>query len=264
MVTQQHTRSVSRRAALAGLGMSGITLALATTARPTAAQEGAGNLAGHPIVGTWAVMAPDGVIPQIHGPDGSVVVAYPPNFVDPMLGLTFHGPGLGRWEADDERNCHFAAIQALSDANGAFIGTLLFEAGIEVSADGQTWVGGGSTPLRIIVRDAANNVTFDQVLSGGPPVTATRIGATVESVILPVATTCGRHAGVMTRCTTDQAERTTRMSTQRSAASISRRTALAGLGMSGIALAAGGHTASAAQNASLTAAASYAFRHDLA
>jgi hypothetical protein len=133
-------------------------------------------------------MTPEGVVPQFHGPDGSVVVAWPVNYVDPALGLTFRGPGLGQWEADGERSAHFAAIHALSDASGACIGTWHFEASLEVSADGQTWAGSGSTPLRIIVRDAANNVTFDQVLSGGPPVTATRIGATVESVVLPVAT----------------------------------------------------------------------------
>ena len=189
-MTTSHTgRPVSRRTALAGLGAGALGLTLAAAGRTASAQEGAGDLAGHPLVGTWAVMAPDGVIPQIHGPDGSLVVAYPPNYVDPALGLTFHGPALGRWEADGERSGRFATIQALSDAGGAYIGTLLFEAGIEVSADGQTWVGGGSTPLRIVVRDAANNVTVDQVLPpGGPPVTATRVGATVESVVLPVAT----------------------------------------------------------------------------
>ncbi len=187
-MTTRSNNSVSRRTALTGLGVGGIGLALAATARPATAQEGAGDLAGHPLVGTWAVMAPDGVIPQTHGPDGSVVVSSPPSYVDPMLGLTFRSSALGRWEADGERSGHFAVIEALSDASGAYIGTLLFEAGIEVSADGQTWVGGGSTPLRVIVRDVANNVTFDQVLSGGPPVTATRIGATVESVVLPVAT----------------------------------------------------------------------------
>jgi len=188
MTTPRVSATVTRRAALAGIGAGGLGLAVAAGGHPAAAQEGAGDLAGHPLVGTWAVMTPGGVVPQIHGPDGSVVVAYPPNYVDPMLGLTFQGPALGRWEVDGERGGRFAAIQALSDASGAYIGTLLFEAGIEVSADGQTWVGVESTPLRIIVRDAANNVIVDQVVSGGPPVTATRVGATAESVVLPVAT----------------------------------------------------------------------------
>jgi hypothetical protein len=189
MSTSRTTDSISRRAALAGLGATGLSLALATTTRLASAQEATPDaMAGHPMIGTWAVMAPDGVIPQIHGPDGTVVVAFPPSYVDPTLGLTFRSPALGRWEADGERSGHFAVIEARSDPSGTFIGTLLFEGGIEVSADGQTWVGGGNTPLRIIVRDAANNVTSDQVLSGGPPVTATRIGATVDSVVLPVAT----------------------------------------------------------------------------
>jgi hypothetical protein len=43
---------------------------------------------------------------------------------------------------------------------------LVFEAGIGVSADGQSWAGGGGTPLRIGVRDAANNVTFDSSIVG--------------------------------------------------------------------------------------------------
>jgi hypothetical protein len=189
MTTSQSKATVSRRTAFTGLGVTGLGVALAATTHYASAQEATpAAMAGHPLVGTWAVMAPDGVIPQIHGPDGSVVVSSPLSYVDPMLGLTFRSPALGRWEADGERSGHFAVLEALSDPSGAFIGTLLFEGGIEVSADGQTWVGGGSTPLRVIVRDAANNVTFDQVLSGGPPVTATRIGATVESVVLPVAT----------------------------------------------------------------------------
>jgi hypothetical protein len=40
----------------------------------------------------------------------------------------------------------------------------------------------------VIVRDAANTVFVDQVIPIDPPVTATRIGATIESVVLPVAT----------------------------------------------------------------------------
>jgi len=184
MGTVRSDPTVTRRTALAGIGAGGLALA----ARGASAQDASPDLSGHPLVGTWAVLTLEGVIPQCHGPDGSVVVAYPPNYVDPTLGVRFRGSGLGRWEADGERSTHFVSIQAISDANGAYIGTLVFEAGMEVSADGQTWAGGGSTPLRIVVRDAANNVIVDQVLSGGgPPVTATRIGATADSIVLPVA-----------------------------------------------------------------------------
>jgi hypothetical protein len=187
MTTQRTTDAVSRRTALAGLGASGLGLALATTVRQaSAAQEGAGDLASHPMVGTWAAMTPGGVVPQIHGADGSFIAAFPPNYVDPQIGLTFQGSGLGRWDPDGERRATFTFLQALSDADGTYRGTVQVAAAIEVSDDGQTWTGVGEG--RVIVRDAANKVIVDQALAGGPPVTGIRIGATAESVVLPVAT----------------------------------------------------------------------------
>jgi hypothetical protein len=163
-------------------------IAVAAPTRQASAQDAAGDLASHPMVGTWAAMTPGGVVPQIHGADGSFIAAFPSNYVDPQLGLTFQGPALGRWEPNGERSARFTFLTALSDASGAYIGTSQVAAGIEVSEDGQTWTGGGNTPLRIVVRDAANNITVDQVVSGGPPVTGVRIGATAESLVLPVAT----------------------------------------------------------------------------
>ncbi len=173
-----------RRRTVLGSALAGAA-AVTAVARPAAAQEGAGDLAGHPLVGTWAVMTPGGVVPQIHAPDGSVVVAFPPNYVDPALGLTFQGTALGRWEADGDRIGRFTALQALSDAGGAYVGTFLLAAAVEVSDDGQTWSGAGLEG-RIVVRDAANNVLLDEALPDDLVVTATRMGATAESVILPV------------------------------------------------------------------------------
>ena len=176
------TTRTSRRTALAALGASGLGLAARSS---TYAQEEGSDLANHPLVGTWAVMTPGGVVPQIHGPDGLIISAFAPNYVDPTLGLTFQGPALGRWESTGERSGHFTVIQALSDADGTYLGTFQFEAHPEASADGQSFI--NSTPQRVIVRDAANHVTFAQVLPSDPPVTATRVGATMESVALPVA-----------------------------------------------------------------------------
>src|SRR5215212_9059773 len=65
-------------------------------------------------------------------------------------------------------------------AAGAFVGTFQLAADIEASADGQTW--SGTNTAHAIVRDAGNAVIFDEVLSFDSPVTATRIGATIESV----------------------------------------------------------------------------------
>ena len=161
-------------------------MALTATGRRAAAQAGTGDLAGHPLVGTWTVMTPGGVVPQIHGADGSLIAAFLPNYVDPARGLTFQGPALGRWEADGERTGHFTFFQALSDANGTYIRTFQLADELEVSEDGQRW--SGSTSAHIVVRDAANNVLVDQEIPFDSPVTASRIGATLESVVLPVAT----------------------------------------------------------------------------
>ena len=186
MTTSNTAPSISRRAALAGLGVGSLGLALAATTRQASAQDTTAEaMAGHPLVGTWVVMVPGAVIPQIFGPDGSVVTAFPPNSVDPALGLAFHGAALGRWEATGDRSGHFTVIQARSDADGVYVGTFQYEANPEVSADGRSLV--NTKPQRVIVRDAANNVTLDQVFSG-PPVTATRVGATMDSVDLPPAT----------------------------------------------------------------------------
>jgi hypothetical protein len=175
-----------RRRTVLGSALAAVPVAAAAVARPAAAQEAtpAGDLAGHPLVGTWAVMSPGGVVPQTHGPDGSVVAAFPPNYLDPALGLTFQGTALGRWEADGERGARFTALQALSGPDGTYVGTFLLAAGMEVGEDGQSWSGSGET--RIVVRDAANTVVVDEVLPVEPVVTATRVGATAESVVLPV------------------------------------------------------------------------------
>lgn len=182
MAPRRPDPTVSRRTALAGLGAGGLGLALA--ARGTAAQEGAGDPA-HPLVGTWAVVTTGGVVPQIHGADGSVIAAFPPNYVDPVLGLTFQGPGLGRWEPGDERSGPFTFFQALSDASGAHAGSFQLADTLTVSEDGQSW--SGSDTARIIVRDAANVVLSDETIPFGPPVTAFRIDVDLDALVLPVA-----------------------------------------------------------------------------
>jgi hypothetical protein len=75
MTTRHTIRSVSRRTALAGLGAGGLDLAIAASG--ATAQEGTGDLASHPMVDTWAAVTPGGVVPQIHGIDGSFIAAFP-------------------------------------------------------------------------------------------------------------------------------------------------------------------------------------------
>ena len=176
-----------RRRSVLVSGLTGAFASAFAVGRTTMAQEATpAALAEHPLVGTWAVGTTGGVVPQTHGPDGSFIAAFPPNYVDPALGLTFQGPGLGRWESTGARSGRFTFLQTLSDGAGTYIGTFQLAADIETSEDGQTW--SGTNEARIIVRDASNVVTFDQVVTFDTPVTATRIGATIESVVLPPVT----------------------------------------------------------------------------
>lgn len=175
---------LSRRAALGGAGAA-VTVGFGQVNRALAWDEG-GAMANHPLLGAWAVLTPDAVIPQIHGADGSFIAAFPANYVDPMLGLTFQGSGLGRWEPTGARSGRFTLLQPLSDADGSSLGTWQLAGEFEASEDGQTWV--STATSHIIVRDATNAIVFDEVAPNDPPVRATRIGATIESVALPVAT----------------------------------------------------------------------------
>jgi hypothetical protein len=177
---------LSRRSALGHVAAVGAALGLGSRVGRVAAQDATpSSLAAHPLTGTWLTVNPGGVTPSIYGPDGSVVVAFPPNYVDPTLGLTFQGPALGRWEADGERRGHFMVIQALSDAAGAYAGSFQFEGHPTVSEDGHTFSDGERQ--RVIVRDASNSVVFDQVNPVNPPISAIRLDTTMESVVLPVA-----------------------------------------------------------------------------
>jgi hypothetical protein len=68
--TSHSNDTVSRRAALAGLGAGGLGLALAASGRSAAAQDAAAEMASHPIVGAWNAMTPGGPAPGIFFPNG--------------------------------------------------------------------------------------------------------------------------------------------------------------------------------------------------
>jgi hypothetical protein len=95
----------------------------------------------------------------------------------------FHSGWVGSWEPTGERSIQFTAVQVLSDANGAYLGTATVHGHPMVSEDGQTFVDADPAST-ITIRDPAGNVVT--VLSGGAPVTATRIG--VASDGFPPAT----------------------------------------------------------------------------
>jgi hypothetical protein len=184
MSTSRIATSLSRRTALAGLGAGGIGVALAAPGRIAAAQDASADLAGHPLTGTWLAMAnpaatdaPQFPAPSLFAADGTVLLVFPATQVGPQ-GVVFNAPVMGVWEADGERRGHFTAVQLLSDANGASLGSITIDGYPEVSEDGQTFIDDGSKVM-ITIRDASGAIV-DQILpTGAPagrPVTAVRMG----------------------------------------------------------------------------------------
>ena len=175
MTTSRTDRSVSRRTALAGLGAGGLGLALATTARPAAAQEQA-SLATHPLVGTW--LDAGGANLSRFGADGAVGVAWATNFADGSGNVLFQSPGLGVWEPVDDRSARFTAIAIYSDAAGTLIGTSTLDGYLTVSEDGQTFVDDWTHGTKFTDRDAHFNVIGEFTGDANtPPVRGLRIAA---------------------------------------------------------------------------------------
>ena len=171
MTTSRSATFVSRRTALAGLGASGLGLALAATARSTAAQDVATDLASQPNVGVWMIDSPIGRAVAVYSADGSVVAALPASQAG-LFGVTLSSAQVGTWEAVGERDTHLTVVQLLSDEAGNYAGSVTVDAYQQVSEDGQTWVSGEGTTITI--RDAAHAVV--EVLTSFPPATAIRMG----------------------------------------------------------------------------------------
>jgi hypothetical protein len=167
--------SISRRAAIAGLGAGGLGIALATTVRQASAQDAA-DMATHPIVGTWLVAPrdPSGSHDTIiFGADGSVIQGWAASAAGPQ-GATLSGSGLGVWEPTGPRSIAFTAVTVNSDATGANLGTFTLDGHLEVGEDGQTWVDSGELSV-ITLRDTAGAVVQEIPTAGAPPVTAVRM-----------------------------------------------------------------------------------------
>ncbi len=182
----QSSSSLSRRAALGGVGAAAAALGLGQLDRATAQEATPTALSGHPLAGTWLAMTAGGLSPSIFAPDGSVVLEWAVSYVDPAfpdLDVVFNTPGIGTWEPLDERKGHFSVVAVLSDAKGTYLGTATVEGHPLVSPDGQTF-SDLEPETRVTLRDAANQILSDQ--SGIiPGVTATRMRP--NSVTFPAA-----------------------------------------------------------------------------
>jgi hypothetical protein len=177
-----HWRSIMRRRSVLLSAVSGALTGALTLGRShaVAARQETASLVDHPLTGDWMAMAnrpppgaPQGPAPSHFGADGSVLLVFPPTQVG-MQGVEFVSPHVGTWEADSDRRGHFTATQLLSDATGAFLGSVTVDGYPEVSEDGQTFVDDGSKVM-VTIRDAAGAVVQEVSGAGAPPVTAIRM-----------------------------------------------------------------------------------------
>jgi hypothetical protein len=168
----QSGTSLSRRTALSGVGAGAAALGLGHLNRATAQEATPDAMATHPIVGAWMVTTPAGPSLAVFFADGINIQGLPASQAGP-LGVTFVGPQIGTWEPTGPRSVHFTGVQWHSDATGTLVGTVTIDGYPTVSEDGQTLLDNNpeSGPT---IRDAAGNIL--DVLKGGPPVTAVRMG----------------------------------------------------------------------------------------
>ena len=150
------TASVSRRSALAGLGVGGFGLALSSTGDQATAKTT--DLADHPLTGTWLATVPGGMAPSLFAADGTVLLAWPICMPGPDGDTAYTTSGVGTWERTSERGGYFNVVQVLSDKSGVFIGTRSVHGYPIVSDDGRSFLDDGKQ-VRVYVRDASNEVT---------------------------------------------------------------------------------------------------------
>jgi hypothetical protein len=95
--------------------------------------------------------APPVPIPSFYGADGSVVLAWPVTQTG-AVDVGFVSSVVGIWEATGDQSGHFTAVQVLTDANGAFTGTVTIDGHPSVQEDGETFLD-DSADTKITVRD---------------------------------------------------------------------------------------------------------------
>ena len=106
MTTEQPVRSVSRRAALAGVGTAGLGLALANSAHPAAGQDTAA-IASHPVAGLWQYDS--GWPPNLGDPDWAFQTFHADGTYMTWGGLNI-GAALGLWRPTGERTAELLLI----------------------------------------------------------------------------------------------------------------------------------------------------------
>ncbi|MDQ2683005.1 MAG: hypothetical protein M3Y37_05720 [Chloroflexota bacterium] len=180
MATSRIGRSVSRRAALTGVGAVGVGAALGT--RSTRAAQ-AMSTADHPLMGMWLAMAnparrgqdPQFPAPSLFAADGTVILGFVPAEIGMEGEIQYTGSPMGVWEPYDEQTGHFTVVQVLADKTGTLAGTVTIDGHPKVSEDGTSFIDDGSL-VTVTIRDPAGAVvTVIPPNTDGPPVTAIKM-----------------------------------------------------------------------------------------
>jgi len=145
-----------------------------------AARQETASLADHPMTGMWLAMAnaplpddPQVPVPSLLAADGTVLLMFPVTQKG-LQGVQFNSAYLGTWKPETERRAHFTAVQLLSDADGAFLGSVTVDGHPEASEDGQSFVDDNALVM-VTIRDAAGAVLQEVSGAGAPPVTGIRM-----------------------------------------------------------------------------------------
>jgi hypothetical protein len=138
-----------------------------------AARQDADAMATHPIVGVWMVTTPIGPSLAVFSADGINIQAVTTTQPGPN-GVEFVSAQAGLWEPDGDRRGHFTAVQALADADGAYLGTVTIDGHPEVSEDGEGFVDADPRST-VTIRDAAGAVVQQVPAITDRPVTARRM-----------------------------------------------------------------------------------------
>jgi hypothetical protein len=126
MNTSQTNRSVSRRAALAGLGVGGVGVALGTTARSATAQE---TTTAHPLVGAWRLSN------DPNDPANVGLGAFHADGIYVSVASDI-GTGISAWRATGDRTAEATGLAHDTAEHNNFGGTVKIWMSIEVDATG--------------------------------------------------------------------------------------------------------------------------------
>src|SRR4051794_7633791 len=162
----QTASSMSRRAALGGVGGAAAALGLGSVSRVAAQEATPTAMAGHPFVGTWIVSDP---ADPTEMPTTNIITA-DGGLIDPTVGAA------GVWTATGERTADYTLIALVTEGGGSYY---LVRGSLEVDAGGDTV----STAPVSVTHVAPDGTVLDQQSQGPGPASYLRLKVEPQSAV---------------------------------------------------------------------------------